>query len=270
MADITNLPEMPAPAKLRVEGLIGQLIRNEKRIEKLFDDIADDVSSLTRNADNIEEWLNNVGEYASANPLITGRKAGDMHIFVDSINKVIDDYSFLPMGGTQELVKGMITENTMHYVTKLGEDVKNEMRRLAFNAYRNRVPPAELAKTLARRIRGLGNTRAKAIARTETMRAANLANWAQARYEGARSFTIIHFMDYCGKCEELYKDGTEVFDINEVENLPPVHPNCRCVPRFSMKPATTTPADKDALKYMDRMMDYGYDFHDVFEVDRGG
>lgn len=106
------------------------------------------------------------------------------------------------------------------------------------------VPPGKVDRQADRYAQELLNLRATTIARTETIRAANLgqqAVWEDARRNGfvspeARRIWIVTPDDrLCPICEAIADDNqdgvglTEPFD-SEVGALmtPPAHPNCRC------------------------------------------
>ena len=48
----------------------------------------------------------------------------------------------------------------------------------------------------------------------------------------------------CEYCLDEYGDNEDtIYDINDTENLPPLHPNCRCTPYWRMdtvEPETNT------------------------------
>ena len=96
---------------------------------------------------------------------------------------------------------------------------------------------------LGEKIDSLSRSRCQAIARTETCRAANIANYLNAKEMGAKSYSVICNDGCCEYCQDEYGTdemggvGETVYDIEDTDNLPPLHPNCRCTPVWSMKVA---------------------------------
>lgn len=208
---------------------------NARKFDQLMKDIEKDVVKRTKNAKNLDSWLKKIGGY-SQNPFtIGGLKSAEITKLLESIMSQAK-FKGLARGGTAELVKGVISENTMHYVTRMGDDMKNNLRKIAVDSYNQGLAPQQLVKRLQEEVRGLSKTRAKAIARTETMRANNLSNYVNAKLNmGAKSYKVISANDCCDKCDQLYKNGSVWFNINDTDNLPPLHPNCRCVAVYSTK-----------------------------------
>jgi hypothetical protein len=211
---------------------------NAKRFNQLMRDIEKDVGRRTINAKDTDDWMNKLGMYANRNPFTVGGVKHDETVKI--LNNIMDSAKFkgLTRGGTQELVKGVIAENTMHYVTRMGDDMKNQLRKIAIDGYNQKLAPRELAKKLQAEVQGLSKTRAMAIARTETMRASNLANYVNAKLNmGAKSYKVNSAHDCCPKCVEIFKHGSQWFDIDDLTYFPPIHPHCGCVPAYSTKTA---------------------------------
>lgn len=210
---------------------------NQKRYKALMNDIKRDVATRTKNSKDLNKWLEKLGGYATENPLTTGAQADKT---VNLVKAVVDtvDSTRLPRGSNQSILKGVISESTMHLVTKMGDDLKNDLRKIAINSYNNKLAPRDIAKEMSSSIDSMSRSRALTIARTETMRASNLGNHLNAEQMGSKSYTVHSHPDCCGACSEAYNFQGTVFDINDTEYLPPLHPNCRCVPRYSTDPAS--------------------------------
>lgn len=206
-------------------GLKKQVQLNERRFKILMRDIRNDVTRLTQNSEDLDTWIEKLGGYTSQNVFVTGPAAEEATKIVSNIMNA-SKFSALPRGGTQELVKGVMSENTMHYVTKMGEDMKTELRKIAVQSYDQKLAPRDIAKEMATKIDGMTEARARTIARTETMRASNLANYAHAKQMGAQSFVVTSDPNRCPLCGEVYGDGTIVFSIDQNDMIPPYHPNC--------------------------------------------
>lgn len=89
----------------------------------------------------------------------------------------------------------------------------------------------QTAENLAEVVSGLGVTRARALARTETIRAhaeGTLNSFEEAGIEGVEvqsEFSTAGDESVCPECEEL--EG-QVYSVSEAHGIIPVHPNCRC------------------------------------------
>lgn len=89
----------------------------------------------------------------------------------------------------------------------------------------------EIADSILDRVDKIGITRARVLARTETIAAhaeATLNTYEEAGIQGVSAmseFATAGDNKVCPKCEEL--DGEE-YTIQEARGVIPVHPNCRC------------------------------------------
>lgn len=213
-----------------------QVLINENRMRALMNDIKNDVVRVTENAKDLDDWITKLGGYTTTNAFTTGAKADETTKIINSITKAVGT-SKLPKGAHQELVKGVMSENTMHYVTKMGEDMKTELRKIAVESYDAKLAPRDIAKEMASKIEGMTNSRATVIARTETNRASVLSDYTNAKLNlGAQSFTVTSDAStVCQNCIDAYDNGSIVFDIEQNDMLPPLHPNCNCSPRFYVK-----------------------------------
>ena len=146
---------------------------------------------------------------------------------LDGLN-FFKDTSALEYATKQQIVS-LINDNSMKYVTKLGDDIKLEMSKVLKDA----VVKGETANDTVTKLQGVMNSnaaRARTIVRTETMRAANSAGYAQAISEGKRYYIVDSRAEACRVCKKKFTG--EVFDIEDSDPMPPLHPNCACVPMF--------------------------------------
>lgn len=227
----TNLDRWTRPNKAK---LFKQERVNTLKFARLMEDIRIDVVRRSKNVKDLNEWLYELGLYTDVNVFVNGEKMTEAAAIIQSIAKTVDMVG-MPPGSNPEIVKGVISESCMNYVTKLGEDMKIELKKTMIEAYNKQLAPADRANLMSERVKALSNSRAKVIARTETMRAANLTNLITARDIGAKSYIVKCDPRVCPKCLEFYGDGSIVFSIDDTEHYPPFHPNCRCTPRFSTK-----------------------------------
>jgi SPP1 gp7 family putative phage head morphogenesis protein len=128
-----------------------------------------------------------------------------------------------------KLLSEIITDNVAGFTTKLGNDIKADALKIIDNGIKSSSSASDIAFQLESQLE-MTAARARAIARTETMRSSNTASYVQAKANGMTHYTVDYADDACDECVELYQD--EVFSIDDQENIPPVHPNCRCVPVY--------------------------------------
>ena len=131
---------------------------------------------------------------------------------------------------SREAFAEVARSNTMDLVTNMGEDLKSELRETLATNIENGMVSRDVAKELVDKVDGMSKGRASTIARTETSRATNLGNLYKYKDMGYKSFTVDYTGDACDLCVEEYQN--KVFDIDDIDNLPPFHPNCYCVAMF--------------------------------------
>ena len=216
-----------------------QINVNTKRMKQLMDDVRKDVVRRTANSKDIDDWYKNLAEYVGHNCLNTGIYATRALDIVQRITGVVDQTS-LPSGSNAEIVKGVMSEACYTLVVNVGEDIRTEMQKIAVESYNQKNTPQQTAKLLGDKIDNLSRSRCQTIARTETCRAANLSNYINAKQMGAKSYRVICNEGCCEYCQEEYGNdesggvGDTVYSIEDQDNMPPLHPNCRCTPVWSM------------------------------------
>lgn len=93
--------------------------------------------------------------------------------------------------------------------------------------------PRELARTLNDRVDKIGITRARTLARTEVVRAHHKATIGEYReYQNTLDgVTVLVEWNTAGYdvCEECSEMNGKVYTMDQIEELIPYHPNCRCV-----------------------------------------
>lgn len=91
--------------------------------------------------------------------------------------------------------------------------------------------PAQLARTINDRVDKIGLTRARVLARTETIRAHHVAMINTYREAGILGVTVKAEWATAGSnvCPDCAGMQGRVFKLDEIEGLIPLHPNCRCV-----------------------------------------
>lgn len=110
--------------------------------------------------------------------------------------------------------------------------------------------PNELARDMAEDVDGIGIRRAKLIARTEIMRAHNVAMINTYREAGVVNVEVQAEWStagdgrVCPDCESL--EG-KVFSLSQIETLLPLHPQCRCIalPLITNKEGDVVPKQEE-------------------------
>ena len=114
-----------------------------------------------------------------------------------------------------EVLKGITAETNKQIVLSLTEGI---------NAGEGMLP---LAKRITDAVDTIGITRARMMARTETMYAVNqgsLIRYTQAGVEKVEWLASTEDDRVCDECEAL---NGQIFDIDNVPEIP-LHVNCRC------------------------------------------
>jgi hypothetical protein len=125
-------------------------------------------------------------------------------------------------------------ETPMDY-PDLTEKDKMELRNILVEAYDKKQAPRDIGKAMFNKIDKLSMKQAQNISQTEIMRTSNLASCYNAKINmHARSFTVNSGPECCDLCRKTYEG--KIFDIKEIDKLPPLHDKCGCVPLFSMDP----------------------------------
>lgn len=124
----------------------------------------------------------------------------------------------------------VLSDTASSFVSKLGETLKTEILATIQSGTAN--PDKQFGDIVSDVQELLGNKEWEAtrIVRTETMRATNSAAYIQAKSEGKQYWTVDNRDEACEVCVDEYEG--QVFPIDDIANLPPVHPNCACVPDF--------------------------------------
>jgi SPP1 gp7 family putative phage head morphogenesis protein len=91
---------------------------------------------------------------------------------------------------------------------------------------------AKIAKRIEGRVEKIGRTRSRVLARTEVIRTHHQANIASYREAGVKQIVVQAEFSTAGDgrvCSECKGLEGKKFDLKTIEDMIPVHPNCRCV-----------------------------------------
>ena len=233
-----------------------KLIRQGIRYtDRLFEEIKKKVTHDLESSKDLEEFLNRTKDYTLQNPLVV---TGYQETMTKLITSTVNNTRFM-RASQRELVRTVIQERVGHLITNVGEDLKQNVRNIVKEGYDQGLHSREIAKNISKEIDGINNTRARTIARTEVSRTQNISNYIVAKERGATGYTVVCRPDCCEYCAEIYADitgedydalqesvedgtndgkligGNVDFSMDDVDELPPFHPNCRCSVKYKYK-----------------------------------
>ena len=203
--------------------------------ESTFGELKNRLRNGVRQSDTLESFLSKYSEYTNGkgenNPLVVN---GYKNAMLEIILRETNNHKF-SRASQKELVRLTIENRVGDLIVNVGEDIKTNVRNILLDGYNNGKSQDEMAKDIAKNIDTISNTRAKTIARTEIARTATASDYVINKERGATHFTVDCRESCCEICEEEYHWGDIEYSIDDVEMLPPLHPNCRCYARFYKK-----------------------------------
>ena len=240
-----------------------------KYTDALFDELSKRLANGVKSSDTLEDFLSKYNEYTDGNgennPLVvTGYKDQMLKIILSETN----NHKF-SRPSQKEMVRVVIENRVGDLIVDVGEDVRENVRDIVKEGYNNELSQDEIAEQITNKVSSIKNRRARAIARTEIARTAVTSDYIISKERGATHFYVECRNTACPVCKKAWhtkwtpenddsfnpKDtsaggkgwiGDRVFSMSDVGDLPPKHPNCRCVPYFykdkkSEPVQTTTP-----------------------------
>lgn len=134
--------------------------------------------------------------------------------------------------GTQHAEQaGLLFTRAYAELDGVSSDMQTKLRRILTTGLTSGDHPEVIARNIDDEIDDITRRRARAIARTETSRAANEATLTRFETLGAEEMEIMaevltaNDSDVCDECLDLAK---ETYTIKEARGLLPQHPFCRC------------------------------------------
>lgn len=237
---------MPSQNKLIKQGIY--------LTESVFEEIRKRLDKGVKSSDTMESFLTKTKEFTMNNPLVvSGYKDKLLEIILQETN----NHQF-SRPAQKELTRLTIEKRVGDLIVDVGDDIKESVRDIVKHGYNNNLSQDEIAENITHRVSVIKNTRARCIARTEIARTATASDYVINVERGATHFSVDCRDTCCTICEEDYDFGKKEYTIDQVEMLPPRHPNCRCYARFYKKdgeqpPLTKTPPTNS------------YAFHDEFD-----
>ena len=239
---------MPSQNKLIKNGI--------KYTDALFDEISKRLEKGVRASDTLEDFLVKYNEVFpdKGNPVISLGYDAKM---LDLILKETNNHKF-SRPAQKELVRVTIENQVGDLIVDVGEDIRQSVRDIVQEGYNNNLSQDEIAANISNRVNGIKNRRARAIARTEIARTATVSDYVINAERGATHFYVECRNTACPICKEAWHKGwtiendtsynpsdksaggkgwigNNLYSMANTAMLPPIHPNCRCVPYFVTK-----------------------------------
>lgn len=136
-------------------------------------------------------------------------------------------------GGDRELFAAVASIEELYDLSYVGEAQKKqtEIINVLINAMLEDSSAREVCQLL--KAKGLKDEDAWKVAQTELNRIKNIGSWYQYSKAGYKFFSVKHAEDACKKCTKTYNH--KKFPIEQLELLPPLHHECRCILLFHRK-----------------------------------
>ena len=207
---------------------INKLIKlGVKSSDKHFNDIADEYTRLYKRADDYAEFE----QYYTYSP-IEVLMTGYTETMTNIVGQGIKDIRF-SKPAQQALFKTVIDERVATLVTNVNEDTKQVIRDIVKESYREGLNHRTVAEEITQQCDSINKSRGRTIARTEIKQAQTTANYITAKQRGANCYDYVCGHNPCDLCEE---DCGSTFPIDDLDHLPPRHPNCMCSVSFKYDP----------------------------------
>ena len=214
------------------EAKIKKLLGNAKNITQLqaktLQSIIDDALRTVGKITSVEQ----AGIFATVNIFQTSKATEKLIPYNDNIGKMFKfgvKFTSKEPSATVLQLEDMVKQSTQRYITKLGEDLKTRAGEIVSDGVKFNIPSNDIVANLEKELK-ISRARANSIARTETMRAAHAGSYAQAIREGKSYFIVDSRAEACILCKREYMG--QIFDMKESRKMPPLHPNCACIPIY--------------------------------------
>ena len=232
MVDIKVFTDQFAKLDKKTEAKIKKLLGNAKNITQLqaktLQSIIDDALRQVGKIASVEQ----AGIFASINIFQTSNATDKLIPYNNNIGKMFQfgvKFTSKEPSVTVLQLEESVKQSTARYITKLGEDLKTRAGQIVADGVKFNIPSNDIVANLEKELK-ISRARANSIARTETMRAAHAGSYAQALREGKGFFIVDSRAEACILCKREYMG--QIFDMKESRKMPPLHPNCACIPLY--------------------------------------
>lgn len=214
------------------EARIKKLLGNSKTITqlqaKILQSIIDDALRQVALISTPEQ----AAVFATINIFDTVKATERLIPYQNNIGKIfnygIQFASNKPSNTVKQLEEG-VKQSTKRFITKMGEDLKVRAGQIVADGVGKSIPVNDIVANLEKEL-NVNRARANTIARTETMRAAHAGSYAQAIRDGKQYYIVDSRAEACIYCKKKFTG--EVYDITDPGPMPPLHPNCACIPIY--------------------------------------
>jgi len=215
-----------------------------KYVESLDEPLGEDLDKHFPNKEIIfenVERINSIIHYMHENPEICKESAMAVKEFLKNINIKIDASEALkkenistgiPLGGHRVIFREVALIKDLYILDYVKDREKFDLDKISeviANSLFNGDGMRDILKELKFKFPNMDNEEAESIARTETIRIKNLGDWFISNEKGYQYFIVIMAPDACDKCQKTYNN---IFSIEEVDILPPLHNKCKCSANF--------------------------------------
>jgi SPP1 gp7 family putative phage head morphogenesis protein len=214
----------------KTEGRIRTLLKNgtllTQRQTKLL------LQMLEQGKKVIGKDMGKISAFGQINIFLLPNNADKMTEFNQNIAKMFNfgvKFTEKTPSGTVKALEQAMVQSSNGIVSKLGEDIRTQSLDIINKGIKESKLPQDIAKDLQTAL-DMKKARAETIARTETMRSAHSASFAQAKRDGYTHWLVDSRAEACTECQDEY-DG-QVYTIDDTSSLPPLHPNCACIPVY--------------------------------------
>lgn len=217
----------------RVDPRLTNLIKkNDNILTRILKKSQREVESTIKTYQDPEQLEQLINAMTERGFIVTTRNQEDLAKFQGNINKAftigLETGSQTPTA-VMNIIRETTIDSVMKYVKSLDTDLKQNVSEILVKGREAGQMPQQTINQIVERL-GVDTNRGNLIARTETMRASNLAGWSQNKAEGATHFVVDSSPTACKRCIKTYEG--RVFTIDQTSMLPPWHPRCECVPMF--------------------------------------
>lgn len=189
----------------------------------------------------------------------------------DDINKILDIKIEHTDKTPESVVKELETNvknGCIEYVTDLEMDDRIKAGNIIADGLKNQRMPNETINQLQKEL-NISRDMAETIEQTEIMRSAHANSYREALSDGKAYYVLDNRSESCKYCQETAEGN--IFDINDKENIPPLHTKCACIPvYFSNEEDAKRWAEmlkKENIDARENLTDRnGYDFIDMADA----
>ena len=205
------------------------------KLRSILTPLHNSIMNMVNSGMGMSSLIERVGLLLQNKGLLSPAASGNMAVYLANIESAAAAGIRAPGTGgllgaeSRAAVLNMVKQSAFDQITNLSASMRKDIGNTLKNAVSQGQSPQQISATLQQQFK-LQKYRADAIARTETMRAGNMARHATALQNGMKYFIVIPRGAACKYCYTKYEG--EIFDITDTINVPPLHVNCLCITRY--------------------------------------